>query len=97
MGIREILIAPRNPWQNPFAERLISSIRRDCLDHVIVINATHLKRILGCYLDYYQLARCHRALAGDAPVPRAVEPPERGRIVAIPYVGGLHHRYARAA
>jgi hypothetical protein len=97
MGIREVLIAPRSPWQNPFAERLIGSIRRDCLDHVIVINATHLKRILGHYLAYYQVARCHRSLAGDAPVPRAVEPPERGRIVAIPHVGGLHHRYARAA
>jgi hypothetical protein len=97
MGIREVLIAPRSPWQNPFAEWVIGSIRRDCLDHVIVINPTHLKRILGRYLDYYQFARCHRALAGDAPVPRAVEPPERGRIVAIPHVGGLHHRYARAA
>lgn len=97
MGIQEVLIAPQSPWQNPFVERLIGTIRRDCLDHVIVLSQAHLKRILARYLDYYHLARCHRSLAGNSPVPRAIEPPERGRVVAIPQVGGLHHRYARAA
>jgi len=97
MGIEEVLIAPQSPWQNPFAERVIGTIRRDCLDHLIVINERHLHRILTRYLDYYHLARCHRSLDHNSPVPRSVEPPEQGRIVSIPQVGGLHHRYARAA
>jgi putative transposase len=97
MGIEEVLIAPRSPWQNPYVERLIGSIRRECLDHVIVFGEAHLKRLLRSYFSYYHGARCHRALDGDAPDPRGVEPPGRGRVVAVPQVGGLHHRYLRAA
>ncbi len=93
MGIEEVLTAPRSPWQNPFVERLVGSIRRECLDHVIVWNERSLRRTLHNYFAYYQ----HSALGKDAPEPRAVEPPEQGRVVAIPQVGGLHHRYQRFA
>jgi len=97
MGIREVLIAPRAPWQNPFAERVIGSIRRECLDHVLVVNERHLRRLLRSYLAYYNATRPHQALQNNSPHPRQVHPPARGRIVAIPQVGGLHHRYRRAA
>jgi transposase InsO family protein len=97
MGIEEVLIAPQSPWQNPFVERVIGTIRRDCLDHLIVLNEPHLRRIMARYLEYYHLARCHRSLQRNSPVPRTTEAPEQGGIVAIPYVSGLHHRYARAA
>lgn len=97
MGIGEVIIAPRSPWQNPFAERLLGSMRRECLDHVIVLNEAHLRRILADYLAYHHEARTHRSLDRNAPVPREVEPPERGEVIAIPTVGGLHHRYTRAA
>jgi hypothetical protein len=97
MGIEEVLTAPRSPWQNPFAERPIGSIRRECLDHVIVLGEANLKRILNSYISYHQWARCHLSLDGNAPFPRQVEPPERGRVIAIPQVGGLHDRYTRAA
>jgi transposase InsO family protein len=97
MGIEEVLTAPRSPWQNPYVERMIGSIRRECLDHVIVFNEAHLKRVLSAYFDYYNLARAHRSLGGNAPRPRAVEPPERGRVIAVPHAGGLHHRYSRVA
>jgi hypothetical protein len=92
MGIEEVVTAPRSPWQNPYVERLIGSIRRECLDHVIVWNATSLRRILRSYFQYYEKSRTHLALAKDAPQPRAVYRPENGRMVAIPQVGGLHHR-----
>jgi putative transposase len=97
MGIREVLIAPHSPWLNGFAERLVGTIRRDCLDHVIVLGEAHLRRILADYFDYYHRSRTHLALEKDCPEPRAVEPPEQGRIVAFPQVGGLHHRYWRLA
>jgi putative transposase len=97
MGIREVLIAPHSPWLNGFAERLVGTIRRDCLDHVIVLGEAHLWRILTAYFDYYHRSRTHLALEKDCPEPRAVEPPEQGRIVAFPQVGGLHHRYSRLA
>src|SRR5207244_11436432 len=97
MGIREVLLAPRAPWQNPFAERLIGSIRRECLDHVIVLNERHLRRLLRAYLAYYNTVRPHQALNNTSPLPRSVQPPTRGPIVAIPQVGGLHHRYQSAA
>lgn len=97
MGIRQVLIAPRAPWQNPFAERVIGSIRRDCLDHFVVLSERHLRRLLRTYLAYYNTVRPHQALAHNSPQPREVQPPARGRIVAIPQVGGLHHRYHRAA
>ena len=97
MGIEEVVIAPRSPWQNPFVERVIGSIRRDCLDHVIVLNEAHLVRILSEYIDYYHTARPHQSLDHNAPIPRVVESPEYGRVVAEPILGGLHHRYRRAA
>jgi len=93
MGLREVLTAP--PWQNPFAERLVGSIRRECLDHVRVWNQRSLRRTLQSYFAYYHRSRTHFALGQDAPEPRAVEP--QGRVVAIPQVGGLHHRYQRRA
>jgi transposase InsO family protein len=97
LGIKQVLIAPRSPWQNPYVERVIGSIRRECLDHVIVLNERHLRRVLRGYLRYYHGSRTHLALGKDAPEPRNVEPPDMGRIVAFPQVGGLHHRYTRRA
>jgi len=97
MGIREVLIAPRAPWQNPFAERLIGSIRRECLDHVLVLNERHLRRLLRAYLAYYNTTRPHQALRNDSPLPRDVHQPALGNVLAIPLVAGLHHRYHRAA
>ena len=97
MGIEEVLTAPRSPWQNPYVERLIGSIRRECLDHVIVFDEAHLRRVLSCYFDYYHHSRTHRALDDNAPCPREVERHDEGSVVAIPQVGGLHHRYSRAA
>ena len=91
------LLRDRAPWQNPFAERVIGSIRRECLDHVIVINERHLRRLLRRYLAYYNATRPHQSLHNDSPHPRDVQTPAGGRIVAIPQVGGLHHRYQRAA
>jgi putative transposase len=95
LGMNEVITAARSPWQNAFAERLIGSIRRECLDHVVVLNQRHLTRLLKKYFLYYHRSRTHLALGKDAPEPRAVM--ERGRIVAIPQVGGLHHRYERVA
>jgi transposase InsO family protein len=97
MGIREVLIAPRAPWQNAFVERVIGSSRRECLDHVIILNEAHLCRVLRAYLAYYNTTRPHQSLDNNSPQPRAIEPPPCGRIIAIPQVGGLHHRYQRAA
>jgi putative transposase len=97
MGVEEVVTAPRSPWQNPYVERLIGSIRRECLDYVIVFNEAHLRRVLARYFDYYHNSRTHSALDDNAPCPRAVEPPGRRRVVGIPQVGGLHHRYTRVA
>ncbi len=97
MGIDEVLIAPHAPWQNPYCERVIGSIRRECLDHMIVLNEAHLHRILTEYFDYYHNSRAHLSLDRNSPMPRSVEPPSEGHVVAIPQVGGLHHRYMRAA
>jgi len=97
MGIAEVLTAPHSPWQNPFAERLIGSIRRECLNHVLVLGERHLRRILNRYFAYYHRARTHLSLDKDAPDRRLIEPPEVGRIVQLPEVGGLHHRYIRQA
>ena len=97
LGIREVKTAPRAPWQNPYVERLIGTLRRECLDHVVVLNGTHLRRVLRDYLLYYHSARTHLSLDKDAPEPRAVERSDLGRIVATPMVGGLHHRYSRLA
>jgi putative transposase len=97
MGITEVVCAPSSPWQNPYAERLIGSIRRECLDHLIVLNERHLRRLLTRYMVYYHGARTHLALAKDAPTPRRVQPPIEGPVISFPEVGGLHHRYERSA
>jgi putative transposase len=97
MGIEEIWIAPRRPWQNPYVERLIGSIRREVLDHVIVLNEQHLRRLLQSYFEYYHAYRTHKALEMDCPLPRPVQPPELGPVWEVPEVGGLHHRYERRA
>jgi transposase InsO family protein len=97
LGIDEVLTAPRSPWQNAYAERLIGSIRRECLDHVIVFNEAGLRRVLSLYVEYYQRSRTHLSLEKDAPIPRPLATPTDGRLVAIPQVGGLHHRYERRA
>ena len=96
MGIEEVVIAPRSPWQNPFVERLIGSIRRELLDHVIVLRERHLMHLLKSYQNYYHGVRCHQGLDGNAPEPRPVEPPSLGTVRSEPMVGGLHHRYSRA-
>src|SRR4029453_15072192 len=97
MGIHEVKTAPRSAWQNPYVERLIGTLRRECLDHMVVLNETHLRRLLGDYLAYYHSARTNLSLDKDSPEPRAVHPPDLGRIVETPLVGGLHHRYSRLA
>ena len=97
MGIEQVLSAPRSPWQNPFVERLIGTLRHDCLDHLIVLNERHLRRIVARYLDYYHDWRTHLSLSMDAPNPRRVHPPEQGRVVQFPDIGGLHHHYERLA
>ena len=97
MGIEVVPIAPRSPWQNPSCERVIGSIRRECLDHAIVLNEAHLKRILTDYFKYYHDSRPHLSLERNSPSPREVEPPCRGKVVSTAQVGGLHHRYSRAA
>ena len=97
MGIKEVITAPRSPWQNPFVERVIGSVRRECVDHMIVLSEAHLLRILHSYLNYYHDSRTHLSLKRNAPNPREVEPRSCGKVVAIPQVGGLHHRYTRAA
>ncbi len=91
------MTAPRSPWQNPFVERMIGSIRRECLDHLIVIDERHLRRILASYFDYYHHSRTHLSLSKDSPVPRPVESAKAGEVIALPQVGGLHHRYERLA
>jgi transposase InsO family protein len=97
LGIEEVLIAPRAPWQNPYCERIIGLIRRECLDHVIVLSEDHLRRILSEYLAYYHKARAHLSLDRNSPFPRSVRAPEKGKVVAKAYLGGLHHCYTRAA
>jgi putative transposase len=97
MGIEEVQTAPGSPWQNPYCERVIGSIRRECLDHVIVLGERHLHRILTEYLDYYHNSRCHLSLDRNSPTPREVEPSSLGEVVSIPMVGGLHHQYTRRA
>ena len=97
MGVKEVLIAPRSPWQNPFVEGVIGSIRRECLDHVIVLNERHLKRMLKDYFGYYHRWRTHLSLDMDCPESRPVQPAEAGQIVEFPEVNGLHHHYERCA
>jgi len=97
MGIEQVLTSARSPWQNPYVERLIGSIRRECLDHVIILNDKHLRRVLGQYFRYYHECRTHLGLEKDCPKPRPVDPPGVGSIHTEPMVGGLHHRYFRQA
>ncbi|MCC7376771.1 MAG: transposase [Verrucomicrobiales bacterium] len=97
LGIQEKVISPRSPWQNPIAKRLIGSIRRECLDRVILINERHLRRLMVEYFDYYHRSRTHRSLGQDAPMEREIDLPEQGRVVEFPMVGGLHHQYRRQA
>jgi transposase InsO family protein len=97
LDIREVLTAPRSPWQNPYVERVIGTIRRECLDHVIVLHEPGLRRVLKSYFEYYERTRTHLSLDKDAPIPRKVQPPELGKVVELPQVGGLHHRNERRA
>ena len=97
MGIKEVITAPRSPWQNAYVERVIGSIRRECLDHIVIFNERHLRRVMSSYVDYYQRARTHLSLDKDCPDPRPIMPREIGKVVAIPQVGGLHRRYERLA
>jgi transposase InsO family protein len=93
MGIRDRPISPRSPWQNPYAERLIGTLRRECLDHVLIFGERHLRRILTSYSLYYNETRTHLGLSKDAPLRRAIQ--RHGTVVASPVLGGLHHRYMR--
>jgi putative transposase len=97
LDIEQVLTSPHSPWQSPYVERVIGSIRRECLDHVVVFNEQHLRRVLREYLDYYHRSRTHLGLDKDCPEPRVVEPPEVGPIESEPVLGGLHHRYFRQA
>ena len=97
MGSEDVVIAPRSPWRNPYVERVIGSIRRECLNHVIILNEPHMRLILSAYLDYYHRSRTHLSLGKDCPEPRSERPPGSGKIVAFPQVGGFYHRYERIA
>ena len=97
MGITEVVTGPRSPWQNAYVERVIGSIRRECLDHIVIFNERHLRRVLSSYVDYYQRTRTHLSLDKDCPDPRPIMPRKFGRVVAIPQVAGLHYRYERLA
>ena len=93
MGIRDRPISPRSPWQNGYAERLIGTVRRECLDRMLIFGEAHLRRILSLYAIYYNESRTHLSLHKDAPLHRASQ--RSGTVVAVPVLGGLHHRYAR--
>jgi putative transposase len=97
LDIEDVPTAPRSPWQNPIAERIIGTLRRECLNHVIVLNERHLRRLLKEYVDYYHWSRTHLSLGKNPPEPRDIEPSTSGNIVLFPVLGGLHHRYSRLA
>ena len=97
LGMEEVLGAPRSPWQRAYVERVIGTIRRECLDHMIVFNERSLYRHITSFLEYYHQSRTHLSLGKDAPETRTVQGRERGTVIAIPQVGGLHHRYERRA
>jgi transposase InsO family protein len=97
LGMAQVLTAPRSPWQNSYAERLIGSIRRECVDQVIVFSEDHLRRVLVRYVHYYHRWRTHLSLAMDTPDRRPAQPPDQGAIIAVPEVDGLHHHYERRA
>jgi putative transposase len=97
MGIHEVVTAPRSPWQNAYVERIIGSIRRECLDYIIIFDEHHLRRTLSSYVEYYHRTRTHLSLDKDCPQTRPISSPTGGKIIALPEVGGLHHRYERRA
>ena len=97
LGIKQVIISRRSPWQNGYCERVIGSIRRECLDHVIVLSQRHLRQVLKEYLSYYHESRTHLGLEKDTPEPRAVQPRNIGPVISDPVLGGLHHRYYRDA
>ena len=97
MEIDEVVTAFQSPWQNAYVERLIGSIRRECLDRCIILGERQLRRILRSYFEYYHRSRTHLSLGKDAPAPRMVQRSEIGKVIAVPQVGGLHHRYERRA
>jgi len=97
MGIEEVITAYRSPWQNPYCERVIGSIRRNCLDHMMIFSEDSLRRTLSEYVRYCNESRTHTSLEGNSPIPREVEPPSKGRVISVPFLGGLHHRYTRVA
>lgn len=97
MGIQQVLSAPRSPWQRAYVERVIGTIRRECLHHVVIFSEAALYRQVQSFVEYYHRSRTHLSLSKDSPEPRAVQSPQLGRIVGIPLVGGLHHRYERRA
>jgi putative transposase len=97
IGMDEVLTAPHAPWQNAFVERFIGSARRECFDHVIVFNEAGLHRLVTLYRSYYEQSRTHLSLDKDTPILRPVTPLSNGAVVAIPEVGGLHHRHERRA
>ena len=97
MEIEEVLSTPHSPWQRAYVEPVIGSIRRECLDHVIVFDEGSLRRILSSYFNYYHRSRTHLSLEKDSPEPRPIQPPEIGPVVALPQLDGLHHRYQRQA
>jgi transposase InsO family protein len=97
LGIEQLHIAPRSPWQNGYAERFVGTLRRELLDHVIVLGERHLLGLVREQARYYNEDRPHMSLHGDAPVSRRVEPADLGKVIALPRVGGLHHRYIRRA
>jgi hypothetical protein len=96
MQIEEVITAVRSPWQNAYVERLIGTVRRECLDHVIVLSEGGLRKVLKEYFRYYDECRPHESLGKNSPTPRAIELGKKGPVLSIPEVGGLHHRYQRA-
>jgi len=97
LHIKDVPTAPHSPWQNPIAERIIGTLRRECLNHVIVSNERHLRRLLKEYVDYHHRSRTHLSLDKDPPEPRDIESRTNGNVVSFPMLGGLHHRYSRVA
>jgi transposase InsO family protein len=97
MAIEQVVTTPRSPWQNAYVERIIGSIRRECLDHIIILDERHLRRVLSAYFEYHHRSRTHLSLDKDCPEPRPIQPSPAGTVVAFPKVGGLHHRYERRA
>ncbi len=97
LGMKDVVTTPASPWENAYAERIIGSLRRECLDHIIVLNERHLRRVLKEYFIYYHEHRTHLGLNKDAPLGREIEGGEGGNVIARPFLGGLHHRYMRLA